>query len=256
MFANKTFILMTTALTILFAVGISKWAIAPVIIAAGISALSSLAGQGISASQNQKAANARDKYLKQSRQEEQNWYDRNYYADPTQRADAQRLINQVSEELKNRNRTTAGRAAMGGATEEAVAQEKALGNQTLADVVGDIAAANSTRKDKIDEIHHQNVQHLNDAEFDMEQAEAARKAQNIQTAMQTAGSLGAAIAGSSVDDSSAPTETPMTTPADTATPVNTPAAGSTDATTQLNATPPDTKSASVLNRQNQMKKYY
>ena len=39
---------MTTALTILFAVGMTKWAIAPVIIAAGISALSSLAGQGIS----------------------------------------------------------------------------------------------------------------------------------------------------------------------------------------------------------------
>lgn len=247
---------MITALTILFAVGISKWAIAPVIIAAGISALSSLAGMGISAAQNKNAANARDRYLRQSRQEEGNWYNRNYYADPTQRADAQRLINQVSEELKNRNRATAGRAAMGGATEEAVAQEKALGNQTLADVVGDIAASNSARKDKIDEAHHSNVQNINDAEFNMQQAEAARRAQNIQTAMQTAGSLGAAIAGSSADDSTAPTETPMTTPADTATPVATPATGSTDAATQLNTTPPDPKSASVENRLNQMNKIY
>ena len=231
---------MTTALTILFAVGVSKWAIAPVIIAAGISALSSLAGQGISSAQNKEAANAREKYLARRRQEEQNWYDRNYNADPTQRADAQRLINQVSEELKNRNRATAGRAAMGGATEEAVAQEKALGNQTLADVVGDITAANSTRKDRIDEIHHSNVQNIDDAEFNMQQAEAARKAQNIQTAMQTAGTLGAAIAGSSADDSTAPTETPTTTPADT----------------QLNTTPPDTKSQGVENRLNQMNKIY
>ena len=252
MFANKTFILMTTALTILFAVGMTKWAIAPVVIAAGISALSNLAGMGMSAAKNKEAANARERYLKQSRQEEENWYNRNYYADPTQRADAQRLINQVSEELKNRNRSTAGRAAMGGATEEAVAQEKALGNQTLADVVGDIAAANSARKDKIDEAHHSNVQHLNDTEFNMQQAEAARRAQNIQAAMQTAGSLGAAIAGSSVDDTPAetPAETPMTTPTDT----TAPASGSTDAATQLNTTPPDPKSAGIYNRQNQINK--
>jgi hypothetical protein len=49
--------------------------------------------------------------------------------------------------------------------------------------------------------------------------------------MQTAGSLGAAIAGSSVDDST-PAETPMENPADTTTP--TPVdGGSTNATTQL-----------------------
>ena len=261
MFANKTFILMTTALTLLFVMGASKWAIAPVIIAAGISALSSLAGMGISSAQQKDAASAREKYLARRRAEEQNWYDRNYYADPTQRADAQRAITMISEELKNRNRATAGRAAMGGATEEAVAQEKALSNQALADVVSSIAADNSKRKDAIDAQHQQNVQNIEDAEFNMEQQEEARKAQNLQTAVAAAGNVAAAIAGNSGDTTTTAdaannkVETPaITTPTETG--------GSTNATTQLNTTPaptteaPDTKSQSILNRQNQMKKYY
>lgn len=206
MFANKTFILMITALTILFAVGVSKWAVAPAIIAAAISALSSLAGMGISAAQNKKAAQARQEYLDKRKEEEENWYDRNYYADPTQRADAQRAINMISEELKNRSRATAGRAAMGGATEEAVAQEKALGNQALADVVGDIAAANSARKDAIDAQHHAAQQNITDTAFNIQQQEAARRAQNLQAAMANAGSLAASIAGNTgSDDKSANT---------------------------------------------------
>lgn len=262
MFANKTFILMTTTLTLLFVMGASKWAIAPVIIAAGISALSSLAGMGISSAQQKEAANAREKYLARRRAEEQNWYDRNYYADPTQRADAQRAITMISEELKNRNRATAGRAAMGGATEEAVAQEKALGNQALADVVSSIAADNSKRKDAIDAQHHQNVNNIEDAEFNMEQQEAARKAQNLQTAVSAAGNVAAAIAGNSGDTTTTgdAANNKVETPA-IATPT-TETGGSTNATTQLSTTPtpttqaPDTKSQSVLNRQNQMKKYY
>lgn len=215
MFAYKTFILMTTALTILFAVGISKWAIAPMIIAAGISALSSLASQGISAKNNKDAAAAREAYLEKRRQDEQNWYDRNYYADPTQRADAQRAINVISEKLKNRNRATEGRAAMGGATEEAVAQEKAASNQALADVVGSIAAEGSKRKDAIDAQHLANQQNIDAAELTMQQQEAARKSQALANAVGAAGTLAASIVGNASDSD----------------------AGSTNATTQLNDKP-------------------
>lgn len=252
---------MITSLTFLFAVGISKWAIAPVIIAAGISALSSLVGQGISSAQNKEAANAREKYMARRRQEEQNWYDRNYYADPTQRADAQRAITMISEEMKNRNRATAGRAAMGGATEEAVAQEKALGNQAVADVVSSIAAEGSRRKDAIDAQHQQNLQNIEDAQFNMEQAEAARKAQNLQTAVAAAGNVAAAIAGNSGDSTAGAgaAGNNAATPA-VATPA-TETGGSTNSTTQLSTTtpavaPPDPKSASVMNRYNQMNKHY
>jgi hypothetical protein len=260
MFANKTFILMTTALTILFAVGMTKWAIAPVVIAAGISALSNLVGQGVSSAQNKENQNARERYLNRRRQEEDNWYNRNYNADPTQRADAQRAINMVSEEMKRNNRATAGRAAMGGATEEAVAREKELGNQAVADVVSSIAAEGSRRKDAIDAQHHQAVQGINDAEFNMQQAEAARKAQNLQTAVTAAGNVAAAIAGNTGNDAGA--ETPATNAAPVAS-APTSGEGSTTSTTQLNTTPPapemqnpDAKSSSIMNRYNQMKKIY
>ena len=248
---------MTTLLTFLFVAGTCKWAIAPVIIAAGISALSSLAGQGISAAQNKKAAQNREEYLNRRRQEEEDWYNRNYYADPTQRADAQRAINMVSEELKNRSRATAGRAAMGGATEEAVAQEKALGNQALADVVSSIAADNSKRKDAIDAQHHQAVQNIEDAEFSMQEAENARKAQNLQTAMASAGNLAAAIAGNSDwGQAGAGADTTETASAAPTT------GGSTDSATQLNTTPattteaPDNKSQGVQNRLNEINKHH
>lgn len=228
---------MTTLLTFLFVAGTCKWAIAPVIIAAGISALSSLAGQGISSAQSKKAAQNREEYLNRRRQEEEDWYNRNYYADPTQRADAQRAINMISEELKNRSRATAGRAAMGGATEEAVAQEKALGNQALADVVSSIAADNSKRKDAIDAQHHQAVQNIEDAEFNMQEAENARKAQNLQTAMASAGNLASAIAGSDWGEGGAentsPTEQNPTNTAETATTAPATPGGSTDSATQL-----------------------
>lgn len=231
MFAYKTFILMIT-LTFLFAVGACKWAIAPVIIAAGISALSTLAGQGISAAQNKSAASARERYLNRRRQEEDDWYNRNYNADPTQRADAQRAITMISEELKNRNRATAGRAAMGGATEEAVAQEKALGNQALADVVSSIAAEGSRRKDAIDAQHHQAVQGIDDAEFGMREAENARKAQNLQTAMASAGNLAAAIAGNSGTESAPKADNAPATPMGGQ--IYDAPAGSQDSKTQLN----------------------
>lgn len=228
---------MITALVVLFMAGYCKMAIPAVIIAAGISALSNLVGQGVSSAQNKENQKARERYLKQSRDEEQSWYDRNYYADPTQRADALRLINAISEDNKNRNRAIAGRAAMGGATEEAVAQEKALNNQKEAEVISAIAADNNKRKDAIDAQHHQNVQHLNDAEFNMEQAEAARKAQNLQTAIASAGNIAASIAGNTADGADAGnTETePVNTPGQQA-PVATPpadAGGVKDSATQL-----------------------
>lgn len=190
---------MTTALTILFAVGVSKWAIAPVIIAAGISALSQLAGNYMSSKANEDAQAEREAYLARRKDEEQSWYDRNYLADPTQRADAQRAINMVSEELKKRSRSTAGRAAMGGATEEAVAQERANDSQAMADVIGTIAAEGEKRKEAVDAQHHANMQNLDDMQFNLQQQEAARKAQNMQAAMASAGSLAASIAGNSGD---------------------------------------------------------
>ena len=219
--------------------GSCKWAVAASIIAAAINALSDITGKAISAKNNRDAAEEREKYLSRRRREEQDWYDRNYKEDPTMRADAQRAINIISEELKNRNRATAGRAAMGGATEEAVAQEKALGNQALADVIGGIAAEGSKRKDAVDAMHHQAMQNIDDTAFGMQEAENARKAQNLQTAMASAGSLASAIASSNSPESETKKDTAPATPSImNAGEMQDSPAGSKDAKTQLSTHKP------------------
>ena len=52
------------------------------------------------------------KNLQNQMAENQNWYDRRYNEDATQRADAQRLITMTEESIKNRNKQAAGSAAV------------------------------------------------------------------------------------------------------------------------------------------------
>lgn len=77
------------------------------IIGAGLSLASSIAG-GIA---NRKAADAQKAELERQKQENQAWYTRKYYEDPTKRADTQRLLTQMHEQIRDRNRAAKGRQA-------------------------------------------------------------------------------------------------------------------------------------------------
>lgn len=119
------------------------------VIAALISAAASI---GTKAYSNAKARKAGDKamaYQRQKEQELQNWYDRNYNEDATQRADAQAALTYAAEMMKQRNKAAQGRQAVMGGTEESVAAEKERNNKTYADIVSNIAAAGAKRKDAI-----------------------------------------------------------------------------------------------------------
>lgn len=63
--------------------------------------------------------------IKQQQQDNQNWFDRRYNEDSTQRADAQALLTATEESIRNRNRQAAGAAAVMGGTDESVAAAKA-----------------------------------------------------------------------------------------------------------------------------------
>lgn len=88
----------------------------------------------------------------------QNWYDRNYNADTTQRADAQQLLNYTAEQIKKRNKQAAGTAAVMGGTEESVAAEKAANASAMAETVSKIAAAGESRRDHIDAAYLEGMQ--------------------------------------------------------------------------------------------------
>jgi hypothetical protein len=131
---------------------------------------------GISAS---KAARQQNKRINEQMAENQDWFDRRYNEDATQRADAQRLLAITEERIKNRNRQAAGAAAVMGGTTESVAAAKAANNAALTDTVSNIAASAADRKDAIEQQYLGNKANLNQ----QLNAISREKAQNITKAI-------------------------------------------------------------------------
>lgn len=157
------------------------------LVGAGLSAVGSIFG-GISAS---KAMKQVKKNLQAQKQANQDWYDRRYNEDATQRADAQRILTMTEESIKNRNRQAAGAQAVMGGTEESVAAAKAANNQALADAASQIAVNAEARKDQIEQNYQQKDAQINDALNNLE----INKAQAISSAGLGMAQAGAGIAG-------------------------------------------------------------
>ncbi len=155
------------------------------IVGGGLSAAGAIFG-GISASKAMKKAK---KNVEAQRRKNQDWYDRRYNEDATQRGDAQRLLTMTQESMKQRNRAAAGNAAVMGGSEESVAATKAANNQALADATSQIAADASARKDDIEATYLQNdnayVEQLNA----IEQGKADNIAKAVMGVADAAGSL-------------------------------------------------------------------
>lgn len=143
---------------------------------------------GISAS---KAMRRVKKNLQAQKQANQNWYDRRYNEDATQRADAQRILTQTEESIKNRNRQAAGAQAVMGGTDESTAAAKAANAQALADATSQIAVNAENRKDQIEQTYQQRDSQINEALNNLE----INKAQAISQAVQGVAKAGAGIAG-------------------------------------------------------------
>ena len=119
------------------------------LIGSAIGAAGSIFG-GISAS---KAIRKMRKNIEAQRKSNQDWYDRRYNEDATQRADAQRILTQTEESIKNRNQQAAGAQAVMGGTDESTAAAKAANNQALADATSQIAVNADARKDQIEQAY-------------------------------------------------------------------------------------------------------
>ena len=153
----------------------------------GLSAVGSIFG-GISASKSMKKVKNN---LEEQKQANQDWYDRKYNENATQRADAQRILTKTEEMIKNRNRQAAGTQAIMGGSEESVAAAKAANNQALAEAASQIAVNADTRKDQIEAQYQQKDAQISDALNNLE----INKAQAISSAVQGMTQAGAGIAG-------------------------------------------------------------
>lgn len=143
---------------------------------------------GISAS---KAMRRVKKNLQAQKKANLNWYDRRYNEDATQRADAQRILTQTEESIRNRNRQAAGAQAVMGGTDESTAAAKAANAQALADATSQIAVNAENRKDQIEQTYQQRDSQINEALNNLEM----NKAQAISQAVQGVAKAGAGIAG-------------------------------------------------------------
>ena len=156
-------------------------------IGAGLSAVGSIFGN-ISAS---KAMKKVKNNLNEQRKRNQDWYDRRYNEDATQRADAQAILTKTEEAIKSRNRAAAGTAAVMGGTEESVAATKAANAQAQAEATSNIAVNAERRKDAIEQQYQQRDAQIEEALNNLE----INKAQAVSQAVQGVASAAGNIAG-------------------------------------------------------------
>ncbi|MDD7530142.1 MAG: hypothetical protein PUK16_04190 [Prevotellaceae bacterium] len=89
--------------------------------------------------------------INEQKRENQDWYDRRYNEDATQRADAQAILTHTADMIRQRNRAAAGSSAVMGGTEESAAATKAANAQAMADATSSIVQAGEQRKDAIEQ---------------------------------------------------------------------------------------------------------
>ena len=159
------------------------------LIGAGLSIASSIAG-GIA---NRKARRKQEQMLAQQQRENQAWYDRKYNEDPTKRADTVRLLTQMQEQIKNRNRAAKGRQAVMGGTDDSTTAIKEANNKTLADTTSQIVAANEARKDAIEQQYQQNKRSIQGQQMQMEADKAAGTANVAAGVAGTAANIAATL---------------------------------------------------------------
>lgn len=157
---------------------------------------------GIQAS---KAARKAKKETEAQRRRNQNWFDRRYNEDETQRADAQRLLTMTEESIRNRNKAAAGTQAVMGGTDESLAATKTANNQAISGAASAINAQADQRKDNIEHQYRQADEGYSQELRNIENQRAQSIARATQGVIGAAGNIATALdgAGSSKGDGTA-----------------------------------------------------
>ena len=153
-------------------------------------ALGSSIYQGV---RSAKAAKKRQQALDKQKAENEAWYQRRYNEDPTQRADAQRLLRLTEDKIRRSNEAAAGTQAVVGGSEASVAATKEANAKALSDTMSDIAAKNEERKDRVEERYLNRKQALDTEQINADQERADNETQAIASGMQGIGQAAGAL---------------------------------------------------------------
>ena len=154
-------------------------------IGAAVGAAGSIFG-GVSATM---AMNKMKANVEAQKRENQDWYDRRYNEDSTQRADAQKILTMTQESIKNRNKAAAASQAVMGGTDESTAAAKEANNKALAEATSTIAVNGEKRKDAIEGQYRERNAALNEQLNQIEKDKAAAIGQAVQGVSSAASSL-------------------------------------------------------------------
>jgi len=152
-----------------------------------------VAGQVAGGIANSQKRKEQRRMLQEQLKDNQAWYDRNYNADPTQRADVQRMLTQMNETIKNRNKAAKGRQSVMGGTDDSTTAVKEANNKTIADTTGQIVSQNEARKDKVEEQYMENKRQIQGQQMQMKADEAGQIASAVSGVAGTAANIVSAL---------------------------------------------------------------
>lgn len=157
------------------------------ILGAALQVGSSLIG-GIAAAKERRKQR---KAIEKAERENDAWYTREKYADPTMRASARYALNKMYEDARERMRAAKGRGAIMGNADAGVAAAQEANAQGNADAVGKVTAMNDARLDRVESQYRQNKQDLLNKQLNYD----GQSASNIAEAVKAAGGVAQAVFG-------------------------------------------------------------
>lgn len=127
--------------------------------------------------------------IEKAERENEAWYTREKYADPTMRASARYMLDKTAEAARERIRAAKGRGAIMGNADAQIAAAQDANAQGMADATGKVVAENDARLDKVDERFLEGKQNLLNKQLNYDDKTAGY----ISDAVKAAGGVAQAI---------------------------------------------------------------
>lgn len=103
-----------------------------------------------------KAAREQQRLINEQESKNNAWYNRNYYHNYMESAEAQAAMKRVENTLKKQNQEARATAAVMGSTPEAAVAQQQANNEILDDTATGLAAQATRRKTQVDAVNQQN----------------------------------------------------------------------------------------------------
>lgn len=135
-----------------------------------------------------KAAKEQQKLIDEQERKNDAWYNRNYYQNYLDSAEAQAAMKRVENTLKKQNQEARATAVVTGATPEAAVAQQQANNEILDNVATDLAAQGTARKANVDAINQQNENNIMNMRIAQNQATERGNAQLMDNGLGIIGS--------------------------------------------------------------------